>query len=45
MALGNGHTCASLSAGSLYCWGDNSKGQLGDGTTTTRTKPILIGAQ
>jgi cysteine-rich repeat protein len=45
LALGNGHTCASLSTGSLYCWGDNSKGQLGDGTTTRRTKPMLVGAQ
>jgi len=45
IALGNGHTCASLTNGSLYCWGDNSKGQLGDGTTTQRSRPILIGAQ
>jgi alpha-tubulin suppressor-like RCC1 family protein len=45
VALGSGHTCATLGTGSLYCWGDNSKGQLGDGTTTPRNKPILIGAQ
>jgi cysteine-rich repeat protein len=45
IALGNGHTCATLGTGSLYCWGDNSKGQLGDGTTTSHNKPILIGAQ
>jgi cysteine-rich repeat protein len=45
ISLGNGHTCATLSTGSLYCWGDNSKGQLGDGTTTQRNRPILIGAQ
>jgi alpha-tubulin suppressor-like RCC1 family protein len=45
ISLGNGHTCAALGTGSLYCWGDNSKGQLGDGTTTSHNKPILIGAQ
>ncbi len=37
MALGNFHTCAVTQAGAVYCWGDNFWGQLGDGTTTTRT--------
>ncbi len=36
---GNQHTCAILDDGSMSCWGRNSKGQLGDGTTTDRTTP------
>lgn len=33
-----------LSNGRLYAWGRNSSGQLGDGTTTTRSTPTRIGA-
>ena len=28
-AAGFGHSCAALSTGSVFCWGDNSSGQLG----------------
>ena len=37
---GTSHTCAALTDGSLHCWGLNSDGQLGDGTTTFRKAPV-----
>ena len=36
------YTCAILDDGSLKCWGRNSVGQLGDGTTTNRTTPVTV---
>jgi alpha-tubulin suppressor-like RCC1 family protein len=33
------HTCAMLEDKTLMCWGENSKGQLGDGTTIPASKP------
>jgi alpha-tubulin suppressor-like RCC1 family protein len=38
---GGEHTC-SLSAGRVYCWGKNDKGQLGDGTTENRFEPVAL---
>ena len=36
------HVCA-VANGQLYCWGDNSHAQLGDGTFTDRYTPTLVG--
>ncbi|SVB87742.1 uncharacterized protein METZ01_LOCUS240596, partial [marine metagenome] len=36
------HTCAVLDDGSLYCWGRNYNGQLGDGTTTDIPTPVQV---
>lgn len=41
VSAGAQHTCG-ISAGAAYCWGLNSNGQLGDGTTTQRTSPTLV---
>ncbi|MBS1982884.1 MAG: hypothetical protein JST16_01825 [Bdellovibrionales bacterium] len=40
---GNSYHCAALGDGSARCWGYNqSNGNLGDGTTTTRTTPVNV---
>jgi alpha-tubulin suppressor-like RCC1 family protein len=44
LAVGGDHTCARKTDGTLWCWGTNSKGQLGDGTTTNQLVPVQTGA-
>ncbi len=42
IAAGTSHTCALTTAGAVHCWGNNSYGQLGDGSTTPRTTPVAV---
>jgi alpha-tubulin suppressor-like RCC1 family protein len=38
----NGHTCVIKEDGSLWCWGSNWAGQLGDGTNIDKNTPVQI---
>ncbi|MEI8219369.1 MAG: hypothetical protein WCH91_01915, partial [bacterium] len=42
ISAGTSHTCAVSSIGEGWCWGDNTTGQVGDGTTTTRFSPVAV---
>lgn len=42
IVAGNNHDCAVTTAGGIRCWGENTNGQLGDGTTTHRPAPVDV---
>ena len=42
VSAGLTHSCALLANGTAACWGDDSSGQLGDGTYATRSFPELV---
>lgn len=41
IAAGTNHTCAIAEA-TVYCWGKNSSGQLGNGTTIDSLAPVKV---
>lgn len=42
VSMANGHACAVLAGGRATCWGSNSQGELGDGTTTDSPVPVPV---
>jgi alpha-tubulin suppressor-like RCC1 family protein len=37
-----GHTCALTASDDAYCWGENERGQVGDGTAVDRLTPVAV---
>ncbi|HKI94878.1 MAG TPA: RCC1 domain-containing protein, partial [Gemmatimonadales bacterium] len=42
LSAGKLQTCAITGAGATYCWGHNTYGELGDGTSTPSAKPVPV---
>ncbi len=42
ISSGGYHSCALLPSGSVYCWGYNAYGQLGNNTTTQSLSPVQV---
>jgi len=42
VSAGQAHTCGIMSDLSLWCWGDNSNGQLGNGTQDNSSVPVAV---
>ncbi len=42
LAVGDSFACAIVGEGELWCWGENSSGELGDGTNITRDEPARV---
>ena len=42
ITTGDSHTCALDGSGAAYCWGDNTNGELGDGSTAGSSVPVAV---
>lgn len=45
IAIGSGHVCALMTDTSAVCWGQNLTGEIGDGTTQPRPRPVAVQQQ
>jgi alpha-tubulin suppressor-like RCC1 family protein len=43
LAVGLFHTCGILADRTLWCWGHNTYGEIGDGSFTDRREPTQVG--
>ena len=42
VAPGTYHMCAKQQSGRVWCWGQGSKGQLGNGDTSEKLTPVEV---
>jgi hypothetical protein len=42
IAAGGNHSCAVMTDGTIRCWGENSDGELGDGTTMPSAAAVTV---
>jgi alpha-tubulin suppressor-like RCC1 family protein len=42
LSAGGYHSCGLTASGAAFCWGDNTAGWLGDGTTMDRNTPAQV---
>jgi len=42
LSLGVLHSCARMEDGTAWCWGANTKGELGNGATSTSSGPVRV---
>jgi alpha-tubulin suppressor-like RCC1 family protein len=42
ISVGDSHSCALTTLGGVWCWGENTYGQIGDGTREDRPLPSAI---
>ena len=42
ISAGNGHTCALMDGGNIYCWGDGERGALGNKLRKSKVQASLV---